>query len=337
MSQDKSEMDSKLKKMTVQQLKELAKESGLKIPKKIKKSELITLILNSNLFDNKQLKDKSDDSEENLEIEIIAGEEKKENIKRETKDLKFWQKPPFSSLLDPELAKDSNIAFYDLASLVDQFFDKMLQEDLINYKISGIALRTSAVLHHYKISSIIKEEEEIQKKEELKKFRERHYKTIPKALPQPIQPKLLLSTKEELFEAMRSAIIETMQKKEKLRRQRLKREELKRKRLQMRSKAQLPKELLKHITGKEQTIEELHELWYNRIKAKVEIENKRNTSLFELAEIIKAEEQDEIGRKFALVRLFLALMFLSTGNKLFLSQDDEFKNINIFLKSKLPG
>ncbi|MHA1195779.1 MAG: Rho termination factor N-terminal domain-containing protein [Promethearchaeota archaeon] len=337
MSQDKSEMDSKLKKMTVQQLKELAKESGLKIPKKIKKSELITLILNSNLFDNKQLKDKSDDSEENLEIEIIAGEEKKENIKRETKDLKFWQKPPFSSLLDPELAKDSNIAFYDLASLVDQFFDKMLQEDLINYKISGIALRTSAVLHHYKISSIIKEEEEIQKKEELKKFRERHYKTMPKALPQPIQPKLLLSTKEELFEAMRSAIIETMQKKEKLRRQRLKREELKRKRLQMRSKAQLPKELLKHITGKEQTIEELHELWYNRIKAKVEIENKRNTSLFELAEIIKAEEQDEIGRKFALVRLFLALMFLSTGNKLFLSQDDEFKNINIFLKSKLPG
>ena len=337
MSQDKSEMDSKLKKMTVQQLKELAKESGLKIPKKIKKSELITLILNSNLFDNKQLKDKSDDSEENLEIEIIAGEEEKENIKRETKDLKFWQKPPFSSLLDPELAKDSNIAFYDLASLVDQFFDKMLQEDLINYKISGIALRTSAVLHHYKISSIIKEEEEIQKKEELKKFRERHYKTMPKALPQPIQPKLLLSTKEELFEAMRSAIIETMQKKEKLRRQRLKREELKRKRLQMRSKAQLPKELLKHITGKEQTIEELHELWYNRIKAKVEIENKRNTSLFELAEIIKAEEQDEIGRKFALVRLFLALMFLSTGNKLFLSQDDEFKNINIFLKSKLPG
>ncbi|MHA1412813.1 MAG: Rho termination factor N-terminal domain-containing protein [Promethearchaeota archaeon] len=337
MSQDKSEMDSKLKKMTVQQLKELAKESGLKIPKKIKKSELITLILNSNLFDNKQLKDKSDDSEENLEIEIIAGEEKKENIKRETKDLKFWQKPPFSSLLDPELAKDSNIAFYDLASLVDQFFDKMLQEDLINYKISGIALRTSAVLHHYKISSIIKEEEEIQKKEELKKFRERHYKTMPKALPQPIQPKLLLSTKEELFEAMRSAIIETMQKKEKLRRQRLKREELKRKRLQMRSKAQLPKELLKHITGKEQTIEELHELWYNRIKAKVEIENKRNTSLFELAEIIKAEEQDEIGRKFALVRLFLALMFLSTGNKLLLSQDDEFKNINIFLKSKLPG
>lgn len=337
MSQDKSEMVSKLRKMTVQQLKELAKESGLKIPKKIKKSELITLILNSNLFDNKQLKDKSDDSEENLEIEIIAGEEEKENIKRETKDLKFWQKPPFSSLLDPELAKDSNIAFYDLASLVDQFFDKMLQEDLINYKISGIALRTSAVLHHYKISSIIKEEEEIQKKEELKKFRERHYKTMPKALPQPIQPKLLLSTKEELFEAMRSAIIETMQKKEKLRRQRLKREELKRKRLQMRSKAQLPKELLKHITGKEQTIEELHELWYNRIKAKVEIENKRNTSLFELAEIIKAEEQDEIGRKFALVRLFLALMFLSTGNKLFLSQDDEFKNINIFLKSKLPG
>ncbi|GAH30298.1 unnamed protein product, partial [marine sediment metagenome] len=58
-------------------------------------------------------------------------------------------------------------AFCDLAALVDKFFNNMLHEDLINYKIAGIALKTSAVLHHYKISSIIREEEQIQKKEEL--------------------------------------------------------------------------------------------------------------------------------------------------------------------------
>ncbi|MHA2195683.1 MAG: hypothetical protein ACXABO_08845, partial [Promethearchaeota archaeon] len=89
---------------------------------------------------------------------------------------------------------------------------------LINYKISGIALKTSANLHHYKISSIIREEEQIQKKEELLKFRQKHSRSIPKALPQPIQPKMQIATKDELFDAMRSAIIEVMQKKEKLKR-----------------------------------------------------------------------------------------------------------------------
>ncbi|MFX1596640.1 MAG: hypothetical protein ACFFBK_11325, partial [Promethearchaeota archaeon] len=190
-------------------------------------------------------------------------------MRKEKAELKFWQKPPFSSLLDTEIAKESEIAFYDLSKLVDEFFDKMLHEELINYKISGIALKTSATLHHYKISSIIKEEEEIQKREELEKFRRRHSRSIPKALPQPISPKMQIATKDELFDAMRSAIIEVMQNKEKLRRKRMRREELKQQMIQMKSKAQLPKELLKHISGREQTVEELHESWYNRLKASI--------------------------------------------------------------------
>jgi len=246
-------------------------------------------------------------------------------------ELKFWQKPPFSSLLDPELAKESEIAFYDLASLVDEFFSKMLHEDLINFKISGIALKTSASLHHYKISSIIREEEQIQKKEELEKFRQRHSRSIPKALPQPIQPKMQIATKDELFDAMRSAIIEVMQNKEKLKRRRIRRDELKHQKIQMKSKAQLPKELLRHISGKEQTVQELHESWYNRIKGTINLNNKES-SLFELTRIIKDEEDSSIGRKFALVRMFLALMFLSTGNKLNLAQDEDFKDISINIR-----
>ena len=271
--------------------------------------------------------------EEEFEEELIAGEEEDDPalLYKEKMELKFWQKPPFSSLLDTELAKDSNVAFYDLASLVDKFFDNMLHESLINYKISGIALKTSASLHHYKISSIIKEEEQIQKKEELEKFRQSHSRTIPKTLPQPIQPKMLIATKEELFEAMRSAIIETMQNKEKLRRRRLRREQLKEQKIQMRSKAQLPKELLKHISGREQSIEELHESWFNRIKAKINLEG-NDTSFFELAEIIKSEEESDIGRRFAFVRMFLALMFLSTGNKLTINQEEDFKDFAINLR-----
>ncbi|MFW9783807.1 MAG: hypothetical protein ACFFFB_16095 [Candidatus Heimdallarchaeota archaeon] len=246
-------------------------------------------------------------------------------------ELKFWQKPPFSSLLDTELAKESDIAFYDLSSLVDQFFEKMLHEELINYKISGIALKTSANLHHYKISSIIREEEQIQKREELEKFRQRHSRSIPKALPQPIQPKMQIATKDELFDAMRSAIIEVMQKKEKLKRRRMRREELKQQKIQMRSKAQLPKELLKHISGRDQTVEELHESWYNRIKGIINLDNSE-TSFYDLTNIIKDEEEGSIGRRFAFVRMFLALMFLSTGNKLKLVQDEDFKDISVDIR-----
>ena len=277
--------------------------------------------------------DRSQEPEE-LEEELVASFDDEEDLallRKDKVELKFWQKPPFSSLLDTELAKESEIAFYDLSKLVDTFFDKMLHEDLINYKISGIALKTSAILHHYKISSIIKEEEQIQKREELEKFRQRHSRSIPKALPQPISPKMQIATKDELFDAMRSAIIEVMQNKEKLRRRKTRRDELKQQKIQMKSKAQLPKELLKHISGREQTVQELHDSWYNRIKATINLNN-NESNLFDLTNIIKDEEETSIGRKFSLVRMFLALMFLSTGNKLTLSQEEDFQNISINLK-----
>ena len=286
-----------------------------------------------NVVSHPEFIDRSAELEE-LKEELIAGFEDEEDLallRKDKMDLKFWQQPPFSSLLDTELAKESEIAFYDLASLVDKFFDKMLHEELINYKISGIALKTSASLHHFKITSIIREEEQIQKREELERFRQRHSRSIPKALPQPIQPKMQIATKDELFDAMRSAIIEVMQNKEKLKRRRMRREELKEQRIQMRSKAQLPKELLKHISGKDQTIEELHESWYNRIKGTINL-NDKETSFFDLTNIVKDEEESGIGRKFSFVKMFLALMFLSTGGKLTLSQDDDFRDISVDIR-----
>ncbi|MHA1884570.1 MAG: hypothetical protein ACXAAI_10665 [Promethearchaeota archaeon] len=312
---------------TVKQLREFARKNNIKIPSKSKKTEIIELL--KEIVAHPDFVDRT--QEEEFEEELIAEFDDEEDLallRKEKIDLKFWQQPPFSSLLDSELAKESEIAFYDLSSLVDEFFDKMLHEDLINYKISGIALKTSASLHHYKISSIIREEEQIQKREELEKFRRRHSRTIPKALPQPIQPKMQIATKDELFDAMRSAIIEVMQNKEKLKRRRMRREESNLQRIQMRSKAQLPKELLKHISGREQTVEELHESWYNRIKATINL-NDQETSLYDLTNLIKDDEESSIGRKFALVKMFLALMFLSTGNKLKLAQDEDFRDITI--------
>ncbi|MFX1275310.1 MAG: hypothetical protein ACFFBP_08895 [Promethearchaeota archaeon] len=344
MSEEKEKYE--FSKWTVKQLREFSSKNHIKIPSDVKKKAQIIEFL-QNIVSHPDFVDRSQEEvEEELEEELVADFEEQNDYDpalehKEKIELKFWQKPPFSSLLDAEVAKESKVAFYDLSSLVDKFFDQMLKEEFINYKISGIALKTSASLHHYKISSIIREEEEIQRKEELEKFRQRHSRTIPKALPQPIQPKMQIATKDELFEAMRSAIIETMQKKEKLRRMRERRDELKAKRLQIKSQAKLPKELLKHISGKEQTVEELHDSWLKRIKATAQLENTNETTFYEMLNLIKNDEETSLGRKFALVKMFLALMFLSTAGasgtgktttEIELSQDDDFKNIHIKLK-----
>lgn len=324
---DKSERNIDYNKWTVKELREFCQVNNIKIPSKARKKDIVKLV--GEVTSHSEFIDRT--KEDEIEVEIVAGYDEEEDeapLFQEKTEPKFWQKPKYRALLNLELAKDSEIAFYDLSTLVDKFFDHMLREELINYKISGIALRTAAVLHHYKITSVIREEEEIQKKEELEKLRERHQRTIPKTLPQPVMPKMQIATKDELYEAMRAAIIETMQKKEKLRRRRIKREEEKKRRLERKSLAKLPKELLKHISGKEKTIEELHESWYNRIKATINLNNK-DTTFFDLLNIVKNEEESSIGRKFALVRLFLALMFLSTGNKLSLFQDDDFQDISI--------
>lgn len=328
------------KNQTVKELREFASINNITIPSGSRKADIIELL--NSVVSAPDFVDRT----EIVEEEIVAGFDDEEDedpalAYKQKMDTKFWQRPEFRVLLDTDLAKDSDVAFYDLSGLVDKFFKRMLGEDLINYKISGIALKSAASLHHYKISSIIKQEEKIQKQEELEKIRKKHRREIPKTLPQPVAPKMAVATKDELFSAMRSVIIETMQKKEKLKRRRIRREEKRRKKKQMRSKAKLPKEILEHISGKEQSVEELHETWLNRIKGLTKLENKKQTSFFDLMELIKNDEKTSIGRRFALVRLFLALTFLSTSGasgtgstitEIDLSQGEEFGDIQVHLK-----
>ncbi len=267
--------------------------------------------------------------DEESEVSEKISEEMKKKIEA---DKKFWQKPPFSSLLDPELLKDSKFLNQDFSPIIHKFFEKMLKEDFINFRISGMAILGAATIHHTKIKDVIEHEQKIQQDRELEELRERTKRTIPKAFSQPIQPKKKVATKEELFSAMRVAILETMQKREKLKRARERREEGKKLVHLKKSKAKLPKELLKHITGKDQTIEELIEGWYNKIKVSQDLNETDYISFFELLNLIKNEEMDQISRKFALVRMFLSLMFLGTSNKIDLFQADEFEDISITIK-----
>ncbi|MCK4239924.1 MAG: hypothetical protein KAX33_12420, partial [Candidatus Lokiarchaeota archaeon] len=267
--------------------------------------------------------------EEDSELSEEITEEMKKKIEG---DKKFWQKPPYNSLLDPELLKDSTFLNQDFTPIIHKFFEKMLKEDFINFRISGMAILGAATIHHTKIKDVIEHEQKIQQEQEIQELRERTRRSIPKAFSQPIQPKKKVATREELFSAMRSAILETMQKREKLRRARERREEAKQLVQFKKSKARLPKELLKHITGKEQTIEELIDGWYNKIKASLDLNDTDYISFFELLNLIKNEQEDTISRKFALVRMFLSLMFLGTSNKINIFQAEDFEDISITIK-----
>lgn len=239
---------------------------------------------------------------------------------------KFWQKGAYKILMDPTLIKAEDFTKYDLSSLLSEFTKEMLKEDLIDFRISGLAIYSAAKLHHKKIRDVIDEEEKVL----IREMRERTKREIPKAMPQPLREPRKIATSDELFEAMRSAIIETMQKRELLRRRRekkiAKREELK----VVRSKGHLPKEILKHILGKNQTAEELLQKWFEKIKAKIKLSDRNYTTYEEMIQdVIEIEEKDSYGQKIKSVEMFIAMLFLSTGGKLIMTQEDDFEDIKI--------
>lgn len=234
------------------------------------------------------------------------------------------------SLLDPTLVKDSDTLKYDLAGLVQEFFDNMLKEEIVDFRISGLAIHSAAKMHHWKILDTIKEEERI----EVEKQRARTRRQIPKALPQPLREERKVATKKDLVGAMRRAIIETMQKREKLRRRRVARDKRKKQLKKKRAQGQLPKEILKHITGKGETVEEMIDTWFERIRTSIEMANDEETSYQELKELIELEAESPVERRFLTTRMFMSLCFLSTRGQIKLFQPSDFENISIELGSK---
>ena len=91
---------------SVKQIREFARKNNIKIPSKSKKNEIIKLI--EKIASHPEFVDRTQDNMdvEVLEEELVAGEEDDPALLHKEKlELKFWQKPPFSSLLDPEVAK----------------------------------------------------------------------------------------------------------------------------------------------------------------------------------------------------------------------------------------
>jgi hypothetical protein len=238
---------------------------------------------------------------------------------------KFWMIDPWRTLLDPSLAKEAEVLNYDLSKLIRDFFDMMLKEEIVDFRISGIATYSAAKMHHWKILETIKEEE----KAEEQRQRERLERQIPKAIAQPLRESRKIATADDLVGAMRRAIIETMQKREKLRLRRVVREQKQAIVKQTRVKGQLPKELLQHIMGRGETLEDLMPKWLEKIKAMGSLNKDGLASFFDLCNVIKAESKSKLEERLKICLLFQSLCFLANQNSVFLEQGDLFTDIVI--------
>ncbi len=273
------------------------------------------------------------------EIEVISiGEDIEEDFDEKDKQNlensgKWWLDEPWRSLLDPDLAKNVEFSKFDLSKLIEEFTDRMLQEDLIDFRISGLAIYSSAKFYHQKITGVITEEENIQKEEIRKRLR----RQIPGTISQPLRESRKIATSDELFGAMRRAIIETMQNREKLRIRRERQVANREKVIVKRGKGKLPAEILKHITGKDETIEERLRRTHNRIKEIIKLEDAVEDTIsmkFFKEMIYKNEEKSIFEKKVAYIQRFEELLFLASLNKIIMRQETLRKNIEITLTDK---
>ena len=232
---------------------------------------------------------------------------------------KWWLKEPYRSLLDPDLVKNVDMKSFDLSSLIEDFTDKMIAEEYIDFRISGMAIYSSAKFYHQKITGVIRQEEEIQKQEARARLR----RDIPKAIAQPIREARKIATADELFGAMRRAIIGTMQKREKLRIRRERMVAKKETRVKKRSKGRLTAEILKHITGKEETIEIRLKRRHRQIMEIISLEDKEDNtmSMAQFKKMIYQQgKHSDFEKKVKYIDAFEELLFLASLNKIHLNQ-----------------
>ncbi len=241
-------------------------------------------------------------------------------------DAKFWQKNDyFRSLLDPDVIGKLDLAKYDLAKLLQEFFTEMFKEEYIDFKVSGIAVHAAAKIYRQKITQVLEQQEK--EEEELKKDALR--RNIPSTISQPLRAGRAIATQDDFMSSMRSAIIEVMRKREKQAIRVAKQqtagvvaaEEIKK----VRMKKMLPESIRKALLGKER-IEDTFQRWLDIIYDGIRKNPDKQVSYFhDLQPLV--EKKDKYGFRFEQARLFLSLMFLRNRDKIDVLQEDELSDL----------
>jgi hypothetical protein len=243
-------------------------------------------------------------------------------------DAKFWQKNDyFRSLLDPDVIDKLDLAKYDLAKLLQEFFTEMFKEEYIDFKVSGIAVHAAAKIYRQKITQVLEQQE----KEEEERKKDALRRNIPSTISQPLRAGRAIATQDDFMSSMRSAIIEVMRKREKQAIRVAKQqaagvvaaEEIKK----IRMKKMLPESIRKALLGKER-IEDTFQRWLEIIYDGIRQSPDKQVSYFHDLKP-HVEKKDKYGFRFEQARLFLSLMFLRNRDKIDVLQEDELSDMFI--------
>ncbi len=265
---------------------------------------------------------------DDAEVQASEGEEalKRAIESGEAGDAKFWQKNDyFRSLLDPDVIDKLDLAKYDLAKLLQEFFTEMFKEEYIDFKVSGIAVHAAAKIYRQKITQVLEQQE----KEEEERKKDALRRNIPSTISQPLRAGRAIATQDDFMSSMRSAIIEVMRKREKQAIRVAKQqaagvvaaEEIKK----VRMKKMLPESIRKALLGKER-IEDTFQRWLEIIYDGIRKSPDKQVSYFHDLKP-HVEKKDKYGFRFEQARLFLSLMFLRNRDKIDVLQEDELSDL----------
>ncbi len=77
-----------------------------------------------------------------------------------SEDEPFWLQPPWVLLTDTLKLKKINLWNIEIDHLVTGFLEKMLLQETVNFRVSGLALFSASLLYRWKTETLLRREEE---------------------------------------------------------------------------------------------------------------------------------------------------------------------------------
>ncbi|MHA1238346.1 MAG: segregation/condensation protein A [Candidatus Odinarchaeia archaeon] len=216
----------------------------------------------------------------------------------------FWLKPPWSILIDILRVSKINPWSIELDHLIQDFLNKMLALNLVNLKVSGLALLSAAIIHRLKTELALKSDDEDEEKEE-----EPEEKTSLKLLP-PIMPPFRQISKKVSLKELLIALERALEQ-------------------ELTAKKKTPKKL---------NVPEIESLMYAIDTDRTEIERKISNIYEQIKNLSKNEEIIRFSQilpthysKIEKVRILFCVLQLGCRNKIDVWQEEPFGEIFIKL------
>ncbi len=91
----------------------------------------------------------------------------------------FWLQPPWVILTDTLKLKKINLWNIEIDYLVKGFLEKMLLQEMVNFRVSGLALFSASLLYRWKTETLLKRDEENPIQQQI----EEEFKLLPPIIP----------------------------------------------------------------------------------------------------------------------------------------------------------